>query len=105
MKPKEVFKNNVLIAEFMGWERHSDFDWKVLEGNDWIIKTRSEGLIFHCSWDWLMPVIAKIKASDEYRDWVDGSGQFEREISVCPGNITHTFEEVCDFLQWLNNRK
>ena len=50
MKPQEA---NKLIAEFMGYG--------------------SPFRRYHQSWDWLMPVITRVKNID--RDWIDGEAQ------------------------------
>ena len=53
MKPQEA---NKLIAEFMGsGHRHTSQDR------------------YHTSWDWLMPVIDKLKSIDH--DWIDEEAQ------------------------------
>ena len=55
-------KYNKLIAEFMGME-YLPNEWVT----DGVIETgeknqfQTEELIFHASWDWLMPVVRKIE--------------------------------------------
>jgi len=50
-------ENNELIARFMGYEipkqTHRKLNWIVYEGV-------FQAMQFHCSWNWLMPVVEKI---------------------------------------------
>lgn len=72
MKPQEA---NKLIAEFMGnGHRHTSQDR------------------YHTSWDWLMPVIDKVKSIDH--DWIDQEAQhiideIDHALTCCWG-----FDEV-----------
>ena len=72
MKPQEA---NKLIAEFMGnGHRHTSQDR------------------YHTSWDWLMPVIDKLKIIDH--DWIDQEAQhiideIDHALTCCWG-----FDEV-----------
>lgn len=62
---KNTTENNKLIAEFMGWKEQSDpterffGDW--LDGHTRMTKGLGVLLSFHCSWDWLIPVVEKIE--------------------------------------------
>jgi len=60
-------KDNKLIAEFMGWELQDNPKerWygsyrEPKEAGYYHRNTTTDPLLFHCSWDWLMPVIEKI---------------------------------------------
>ena len=55
MKPQEA---NKLIAEFMGSNLNGLESWQY-----------EEELQYHTSWDWLMPVITRVKNIDP--DWMD----------------------------------
>lgn len=75
MKPQEA---NKLIAEFMGnGQRHTSQDR------------------YHTSWDWLMPVIHRLKVN---HDWIDEEGQkFIDEIDnglTCYGGILDVHHDV-----------
>lgn len=101
----ETIKNNILIAEFMGAKRDKDVNFHLYEDELWIpniCKIKIEYMRYHSSWDWLMPVIAKIWAMDSYRHFVDEtSGQFENKIEI-DANINHTYPTVAEFIKWYN---
>lgn len=65
MKEQEILEANNMIAEFIGVDLH--FDEKVYRDSKselrHIIDNRSknEGLLFHCFWDWIIPVVIKIE--------------------------------------------
>ena len=56
MKTEEIIKGNKIIAEFMG---------KTLPSHMFL------PMFFNCSWDWLMPVIEKIKSETEEPEDID----------------------------------
>tara|TARA_R110000822_G_scaffold129554_6_gene265746 strand:+ start:1103 stop:1375 length:273 start_codon:yes stop_codon:yes gene_type:complete len=64
-------KDNKLIAEFMGFTKDSKdlylIDDYNLRGEDEYQATYVSEMKFHTSWDWLMPVMAKI-----VKDYGDG---------------------------------
>lgn len=60
-------------------------------------------LYYHESWDWLIPVIDKITSMDEYFKYKqEKSGQFEVNIEINTKFIMRTYEDVIDFLNWMN---
>ena len=68
MKPQEANKH---IAEFMGMEYSNEEYYRPLyNSGSWI---NQDELLFHESWDWLMPVIDKLKIIDH--DWIDQEAQ------------------------------
>ena len=78
MKPQEA---NKLIAEFMGSNLNGLESWQY-----------EEELQYHTSWDWLMPVIDKVKIIDH--DWIDQEAQhiideIDHALTCCWG-----FDEV-----------
>ncbi len=83
-------KDNKLIAEFMevheimhdGYSEH-DFDDNTLD-----VVAENE-LRYHESWDWLMPVVHKIKNSS-------GQGIFMMEIGL---PIEHVYKAVVEFIK------
>ena len=59
-------EDNKLIAEFMGWELQDNpkerwyGSYREPNGAGYYHRnTTTDPLLFHCSWDWLMPVIKK----------------------------------------------
>ena len=84
MKPQEA---NKLIAEFMGYG--------------------SPFRRYHQSWDWLMPVITRVKNID--RDWIDEEGQkFIDEIDdalTCWGGILDVHHDVVEAIMNYNEYK
>lgn len=71
---------NKLIAEFMGY--------KEPEGK------------FHSSWDWLMPVVEKIRNTKD--DSIFKERVFTRLVKC---NIRDTYSAVVDFIIWHNANK
>jgi hypothetical protein len=55
-------KNNKLIAEFMGLDSFKDSLASLHQGNINLDVDLYEQSQYHTSWDWLMPVINKIKS-------------------------------------------
>jgi len=53
-------ENNILIAEFMGYGKGSDFQY--LKHPDTEYDTDIDTLLYHSSWDWLMQVVEKINS-------------------------------------------
>ena len=78
MKPQEA---NKLIAEFMGMGCSNEEYYPrpvrialscvaLYNSGSWI---NEDELLFHESWDWLMPVITKLKSIDP--DWINEEAQ------------------------------
>jgi len=86
MKPQEA---NKLIAEFMGnGHRHTSQDR------------------YHTSWDWLMPVIDKVKSIDH--DWIDQEAQhiideIDHALTCCWGMedvYRYTVEAIMNYNEY-----
>jgi hypothetical protein len=93
----EIIEGNKLIAEFMGErvikEPYFDNKLPVISGEDGYKQTK-----YHTSWDWLMPVIEKIKNS--YYLYI----QYEMvESELCKLEIKATWLAVVEFLKWYNH--
>lgn len=104
MKTKEILERNELIAEFMGAKTDERTCWPYrVNGNSW----KLEGLKYHTSWDWLMPVYLKItKLIDEinteeaviifnilYEKLADGNG------------IEEVYKYIIKFIKLYNTQK
>ncbi len=93
-------KDNKLIAEFMGIEVKDDDAYldevKAMRKSgihiDFNGYTTSE-LKYHTSWDWLMPVVHKIKGTS-------GQSIFMMEIGL---PIEYVYERVVEFIKQYNN--
>lgn len=107
---RDTTKNNRLIAEFMGMTQGRE-RWP----NDWfddkgtINGARNEHLLFHSSWDWLMPVIHKIPSLCDFKKPFDCpiNGKrvelFHQVNLFC--DIDEAYEAVVEFITWYNENK
>ena len=102
--------NNKLIAEFMGWKSRTNEETNtqqffLAQPDHWYLKDESE-LQYHTSWDWLMPVVDKIKilVMEDDSDELYNSEEWD--------NITHTlvqieiksvYQAVVEFIKQYNN--
>ncbi len=80
--------NNKLIAEFMGFTQEKNIGWY---DNDMLMSQNVydsqdgncfDELLFHTSWDWLMPVVEKIECTKT--DDEDNSDSFFNVMSTQP---------------------
>ena len=91
MKPQEA---NDLIAEFMGDEH--------------LPIPRLH--FYHNSWDWLMPVITKLKSIDP--DWIDGEAQhiideIDNALTCCWGIEDvhrYTVDAIMNYNEWKDGK-
>jgi len=97
---KKTMKDNKLIAEFMCWELQNNPTDRWLgsyrEPNGILHKnTNKEPLLFHTSWDWLMPVAEKCLTTDEP---TDGQHYFINDaLLTC--NIDVVYDRVIEFIK------
>ena len=97
---KDVIENNKLIAELEGHQINYGFKKEgVLFLGQHI---NADKLIFHSSWDWLMPVISKITRDEslienEYRESIMDTVPY--------GSIEDTHKTVVEFIKWYNENK
>jgi len=114
MEAKEIIEVNKLIAEFMGGKLISfpnseykevyEFETEItyFSGKKWPPSV----LPYHSSWDWLMPVVCKIEEMDEYQKYIDAtSGMFGKDDFINSKDITITWYNVLDFIEWYNQNK
>lgn len=92
----EIQEGNRLIAEFMGDNVNYEYNRQSPSN-----KTVKKILRYHTSWDWLMPVIKKIK------DWVPVNNMgislyqpINKELQLL--DIETTFNAVIKFITWYN---
>ena len=83
--------DNKLIAEFMqeGSEGFNLYDYNGCH-------YKVDELLFHTSWDWLMPVLSKI-LDLSFQD--DGDAEDFYSIRDCVPDINHTHKAVVEFIK------
>ena len=118
MKPIEdsqVIKDNVLIANFMGWDEfntgsyHTPYDNASYCNGEETSICNKYALKFHSSWEWLMPVIHKIiktigvRSIDECSkvEWFVSTRVTQMYIGI---NIEHAHYYCVEFIHWYNKQ-
>lgn len=117
---KEVLEGNKLIAEFIGWSQQLDVEerwygaWFDQHGVRKAWPKGHEPLLFHKSWDWLMPVVEKIDSRTPYDpcvtieyNWCSikvPDGRFDIGI-IGNSRIEATWKAVVEFIKWYNEKK
>jgi hypothetical protein len=94
-------ENNRLIAEFMG-EINSIEDKVSFTKN-----CSTDELKYHTSWDWLIPVVAKIR--NYIGEWTDPYMLYEKAaivlITVPYGVLENTYKAIIEFIKELIIKK
>ena len=100
MTQEQIVEGNKLIAEFMS-------DFILLTKDEAIVVRDRKTLCFHSSWDWLMPVIDKIRSMNEYSGFVDHTSSIVDEGGVYINTkfIENTWKDVVEFIKWYNVNK
>jgi len=99
-----IMEENKLIAEFLGWKLQDNptdrWYGSYREPNGILHKnTDKEPLLFHTSWDWLMPVVAKITRDEKYL----GNVYREHLMDIVPyGYEEDTCDAVVEFIKQYN---
>ena len=115
-----TIEQNKLIAEFMGWNNDGDFS-VIPEGKMLPVFTENharvsdqfeiEEMMFHSSWDWLMPVVEKIftinfDENPRVREWsMQERGIFDPVQYGLHSSIESVFQACVQFIQWYNENK
>ena len=101
---KEILEGNKLIAEFIGWSQQLDVEerwygaWFDQHGVRKAWPKGHEPLLFHKSWDWLMPVIGKISSNCEKPEELDGL-----KYALLSDDIETAWGFVADYLKFQTN--
>lgn len=129
----DIIESNKLIAEFMGGAKEeggwnfclSNFGHKVIGGYGFY---ESNNLRFNSSWDWLMPVVERIRTiaswdrdkfgteviingnkttikSGGYGEKEHGKLFFNRTFHGSFNSKEHTYKAVVEFIQWYNQNQ
>ena len=99
-------ENNQLIAEFMGFTQEKNIGWY---DNDMLMSQNVydsqdgncfDELLFHTSWDWLMPVVSKCREESNAEDshWE----AIYYSLEGCDINVT--YKAVVEFIKWYNEQ-
>lgn len=105
-KETELVKNNILIADYMGYPKHHDhYHLRKFNYYTFSYNTTQDfnQLCFHLSWDWLMPVLDKIMATtDDQTKAFEGLNIFELGLGT---DLTTIYIEIINFINWYNENK
>ena len=85
-------KDNKLIAEFMELEVEDGLYYYTTAMDDY----KTDTLYFDSSWDWLMPVVAKISRDEKY--WENECREYLLDV-VPYGHIDDVFDAVVNFIK------
>lgn len=119
MNQKEILEGNKLIAEFMGFKRKEDLQGFATFKN-WTIEPfgyfNDEGLKYHSYWDWLMPVVEKVRDSNcmisiRFNRQLNTANttiacfenKWHKDISISGVGIESTYKAVVGFIEWHNS--
>ena len=121
MVKQNIVKDNKLIAEFIGlaycekhmytgWYKNSEFNHRICD---------FDGLKYHSSWDWLMPVVSlclsklDILLHKNVKDsYTDLEWEYLEEIALFKEKfkwsferpiIENCFKQVIEFIKWYNS--
>lgn len=100
-------ESNTLIADFMGWELQYQLEnrWhgSYREPNGKLHRnTDTEPLLFHASWDWLMPVVREVIVRYQVDEGVE-IDYTELQSRVMDNDIERAYEEVVEFIKEYND--
>ena len=111
MEQKEIIEGNKLIAEFMGAAKswYGDYMIFTVDNPQYTGKINHSDIKYHSSWDWLMPVVEKIKklgwqfqlnsyeVSNEAA-FINGENFIRNTSWSTP--LLATYNTVIDFIKW-----
>ena len=105
----ETQENNKHIAEFMGLREESGDLILTLGNDEWYIDLSDEDTFkFEYDWNWLMPVVEKIKivVMKDETDELYNSEQWDN-ITQClvEVNMQSVYSAVVNFINWYNANK
>lgn len=120
MENNEVIEGNKLIAEFMGgkWEtiwsggvEAKAFNFPGWHITDWPHSIHEDTFEYHTSWDWLMPVVEKIKDltgnlgkapnPQSLKVWMEMNKEYFKVTALPLATpINEVWESVINFIKW-----
>lgn len=115
MIEEKIIEGNKLIAEFMGGKYDKDTNFPIHPNDIWLpihgitnYTTINMGcgkiLLYHSSWDWLLPVVEKILGTENNSsDWEKHYTQIHDSLWLI--NIESVWLSVVEFIKWYNQNK
>ncbi len=115
MAPEEIIISNELIAEFMGLKPYNDDRYGILYTNPVDKRTpmTEEGLRYHSSWDWLMPVVHKFRHNLTETHYLTFDEECTKQhiehkksinLMLSLGGIEEVFKVLIDGIKWHNQQ-
>ena len=106
----DTTENNRLISEFMGMKpnRYNSFPLKPTDfAQDGDADVRYSDMKYHKSWDWLMPVIDKIRSEVCYVKYKEHTASMidDGGIYINTKFRENTYNDVVEFIKWYNQNK
>ena len=114
MTKEEILEGNKLIAEFLGYIYVPYTVGNSGRTHGWVLKNyklinrktpklflgrTTKDLLYHKSWDWLMPCIGKISNKCEEPEELDGL-----KYALLTNNIEEAWIFCIEFIKWYNEK-
>lgn len=95
----DTIEGNIIIATYIGKARNFDCETVYNINNELF---HSDSLMFHSSWEWLMPVVKRIKDSNEWDWWYSSDFEAMRNALLVV-NIYDVWLACIDFIKKSSN--
>ncbi len=99
MNEQTIQKGNLLITEFDGYSKGCDGIGLYFFKGSLDAVLRIDGLKYHSSWDWLMPVVEKISGSG-----YAGGIMSDLKGALIIADIEAVYNAVIEFIEWYNKK-
>jgi len=119
--PEEIKEGNALIAKYAGaivQEEDGHYDGRELyvhysreslfPVNKYILSFPLRKLLYHESYDWLVPIVKKIMYFDNIGHYKESEGWYAYYILECElseADIERVWQDVVKFIKWYNSLK
>jgi hypothetical protein len=100
-----AIEGNKLIADFIGlkWHENGTISNYLSVLNMRMGMDTVDDLKFHTSFDWLMPVVEKIKMQDEWRwDYPNRSEYYDLQRALSSIDLLSLWQATVNFIKWYN---
>lgn len=112
MRDIDIEKGNKSITQLMGEDY---FHWTHDSGTSWLsVRGHKDGVFnafthfidipYYVSWDWLMPVIKKIREEIDFSIYENGEDYFMNILDNLDHiDIRKTYNAIVECIKWYNN--